>query len=155
MKLSDFKSFSEIEKEQCVFLYANESWRFNYPVPDNLFDIEWYYEQRFERRKESTNITWPEHLSKREKAVCKVVMILRILNHVNVDRTEDSKLLVHAVITFLKDIEHEILAFKTVRPDGSKHIYPGISPDIAKVLNALYKSLSRSFKAHPFIINYQ
>lgn len=146
MNLVQFKSFSQVEKEQCIKLYESEQWTFKYPLPADLFDIEFYYNLRFDQRKKNTNVTWPEKLSTREKTVCKINMLRRILTYVSTDRTADTRILHRAVDTFLKDINQEILAFKATRDST----YRGLDPEIAKVLNALYTSLSNSFKNNNF-----
>jgi len=163
MTLTQFKTFSDTEKQQLIDLYSTHAWDFKYPLPKDLFDTEYYMNQRFEARKKKPDTIWPENLSKKEKVLCKIAMLRRIMAYVSMDRNSDSRVLGLAVITFLKDLEQEIFGNNNTSIDpptqstgyNTKISYPkfeGLDPEIAKVLNALYKSLSNSYKK-PIIIH--
>jgi len=142
MTLEQYKSFSETEKNQLHFAYSIHVWTFKYPVPDNLLDFNYYEQARRIQRAKSSGITWPEHLSKKEIVLCKIAMLRRALSFVVHDKVNhaDAAIMHLAVVTFLKDVEREIFAFKS----SAESKWPGLDPDVAKVLNALYKSLEKS-----------
>jgi hypothetical protein len=145
MTLDQYRTFSDEERELLLRTLADHTWEFKFPTPANLFDMDHYIGLRMQQRKQNTNITWPEKLSKKEMVLCKIAMMQDVLANVNLvqqDYVTDTAAYANAMAIFLKSVTKEVYAFQT-----SKEVkWPGLSTDAAHILNALFKSLYKSLK---------
>jgi hypothetical protein len=145
MTVDQYRSFSGEEQELLLRTLADHTWEFKFPTPAHLFNMDHYIDLRMQQRKDNSNITWPEKLSKKEMVLCKIAMIKDVLSSVNIvqqDYVTDTAAYANAMVLFMKSIEKEVYAFQT-----SKEVkWPGLASDAAQILNSLYKSLYKSLK---------
>lgn len=148
MTIEQFRNFSATEKDNILTIYGNYTWDYKFPIPDDLFKFEYYTSQRFEQRKKNPNVIWPADLSKKEKVLCKIAMLKRVILWVRINSSDD-RILTIAIDTFLKAIETEIYGYKYDK--NQQTAWPGLSEDLAQVLNVLYKSFIKSLQKKDYI----
>lgn len=116
---------------------------FKQTISSDAFDIERYYNMRFEQRKLKPDIPWPKHLSKKEKVLCKLNMVEDILKHTLACTTTCGTSIfksgvIGIAIHFLK--EEKANCYE----DG----WNGISDTSADALNDLYALLVKSYNEY-------
>lgn len=116
---------------------------FKQTITNDVFDIERYYNMRFEQRKLKPEIAWPKHLSKKEKVLCKLNMVEDILKHTLACTTKSNTSIfksdtIGIAIHFLKEEKANCYV------DG----WNGISDTSANALNDLYTLLVKSYNEY-------
>lgn len=172
-ELESFKASGEIVQKSILDLIDTYEWSVNddtlksynelkisqYGAPKTLnyssriFDLNMYIEFRKQDRDSTTAETgrsWPENLSRKETALCKINMI-KTLYHlcaISQDGSYRDQDHTHAnVISYTKrmidDIERSVYKWQWNKDKPSEK-WPGLDPAAAIILNTLYKSFKKS-----------
>lgn len=108
---------------------------FRQTISRDAFDIDNYYNARFDQRKLKPEIAWPKHLSKKEKVICKLNMLGDILKHSNATNP-----------TGVIGVAKHFLKEETANCYTAE--WNGISETSAATLNDLYASLVKSYNEY-------
>ena len=170
-ELESFKVAGEIVQKSIISLWAGRDWSLTieamqafdemqtkeYGLPvgpaysSRLLDIDMYVGfRKYDRLKNSsdTGRTWPENLSRKEIALCKITMIKTFFNLSTVSN-EDSlgdreyNNLSSYTRRMIDDIEKSVYKWQWNK-DKPAEKWPGLDPAAAAVLNTLYKCFRKS-----------
>jgi hypothetical protein len=148
MTVDQYRSLSDLEKDQALMYLKG----FEFEVPNinaseftrHMLSIDWYYNQRFKEREKKPEISWPLKLSKKEEVVCKLTMMRTMLEFSNKNSiVEDNAKVTFMLSAFIKSAIFEVYKHKSSL-DGPR--FSGIPEDIARVINAFYPGLIKSFQ---------
>lgn len=134
-----FKNFLECsEQEQAMVLktISENVWSFNDELRGIDFNIESYYERRIADRDPA--ITWPKNLSKKERVLCKITLLTKLLRNCSSSNT-DNDYIYHWCSNFVYSIKNNIF-----KPKDST--WKGLSKIEALILNSIYESLTRCYR---------
>lgn len=155
MRLEDFLKYEPADRvsyiqilqrqiSECVVIISN----------NKIIDIEHYYNLRFEERKLKLEIFWPANLSKRERIICKLNMLIAMLECLVTDTPEkvtavdSARMFVKSVI---KDSFTSGVTKTSKKTQTSFKTYEGIPPDASYVLNAVFESMIGNFQKQLYL----
>ena len=170
-ELESFKAAGEVVQKSIINLWAKRDWSISieamqafdemqnkeYGISDGLayssrlLDIYMYIAfRKHDRSKNSsdTTIIWPENLSKKEIALCKITMIKTVFNLSTVSNEDylnekEYNDLSRYTRRMIDDIEKSVYKWKWNK-DKPAEKWPGLDPTAATVLNTLYKYFRKS-----------
>lgn len=141
--LAMFRSLTQIEQN----LILEEVAKLDFRYPDHVtFDINTFFEARLQSR--ATNITWPKDLSKKEIAVCKINYLMAMITEAaNIQDISTEYIDLFDILhKFLTEVIRDCYKPATQTPEGKYIKFGGIPADIAPLVNAIYKSMTRNYQ---------
>jgi hypothetical protein len=137
LELQNFLELSDREREMVLQLISETIWVFDDELRGYDFIVEAYYNARIQDRDPS--IKWPEKLSKKERVICKMNMLKKILKCCQASEPE-SDWIYNVCRGIVFSITNNI--FKS----NTESKWPGLSDIEASVLNCIYTSLIKSYE---------
>lgn len=128
-------SSSDLRLLKTVFEKA--LFQFDSYITAETFDIEHYYKDRHEQRLKRPDIVWPKNLSKKERILCKLSMLIEISKHVT---SSDAN-----------DIEINDVIFKYLKRSYNEchsQGWSGVTPEDAEVMNSLHAAYVKSYSKY-------
>lgn len=141
--LEMFRSLTQIEQN----LILDEVAKLDFRYPEHIeFDINTFFEARLQSR--ATHITWPQDLSKKEIAVCKLKYLMAMITEAaNIQDTSTEYADLFDILNkFLTEVIRDCYKPITKNPEGIYIKFAGIPADIAPLVNAIYKSMTRNYR---------
>ena len=140
MTLKEYLELSEEDKIQCQHLIEHHlSFDSLVEIPGlhkSIIDIETYYAERLREREQITTITWPGKLSKKETVICRLKMVLKMLQlaPVSNDVVDAAETMKKMCIVFVNSVIKETFQQKTTKEVK----WPGLNPEAAALVNTIY-----------------
>jgi len=153
MDFDSFIKFTDSEKENILELFKTtveytpkREWDWGPDAPNSwhsLFDENHYFEMRMKNRKESLSPT----LSKKEKVVCKLNMILELLNVVQMSFKDSGEVIDKNILQeFVLTLKTEVFSGRLNDTSGEYPKFKGIPIDAANLLNVIYQKINFAFQ---------
>lgn len=115
-------------------------------IDKDILNINCYIEERMKDRPDH----WSKELSKKEKVLCKIAMIDKMLTWLDYTSSVGEHFH-HLMKSYISVLRASIHKFPTKSKDGHYIKWPGISSDDASILNELYLHANKLYQKKLYI----